>query len=107
VSVLKVLEDCHVVLMDSPALMFSAEAERLAAEADMTLVVVQAGKNTRAELLRGARLLERLNVPAIGIILEDVQVKRAGRALRRDLREYRAMLEHRNGYRQLDGKALV
>lgn len=82
------LEDTNVFLMDAPALVFSAESERLAAEADMTLMVVQAGKNTRAELVRGARLLERLNVPAVGIILQEVRVARAGRRLRRDLEEY-------------------
>lgn len=82
------MEDVNVLLMDAPALVFSAEAERLAAEADMTLVVVQAGKNTREELVRGARLLEQLNVPAVGVILQDVQVSRAGRRLRRDLAEY-------------------
>jgi Mrp family chromosome partitioning ATPase len=91
VSLAEDLEDCSVVLMDAPALVFSAETERLAAEADMTLVVVQAGMNTRPDLLRGARLLERLNVPAIGVILQDVRVERAGRSLRRDLKEYMAM----------------
>jgi capsular polysaccharide biosynthesis protein len=106
-AIVKVLQDCDVTLMDSPALVFSAEAERLATEADMTLVVVQAGKNTRPELLRSARLLERLNIPAIGVILQDVQVKRAGRSLRRDLKEYLAMQQRRGAYRQLDGNALV
>ncbi len=91
VSLSEDLEDCSVVLMDAPALVFSAETERLAAEADMTLVVVQAGMNTRPDLVRGARLLERLNVPAIGVILQDVRVERAGRSLRRDLKEYMAM----------------
>ncbi len=85
------MEGRHVVLMDAPPLMFSAEAERLAVEADMTLLVVRAARNTRADLLRGARLLERLNVPAVGVILQDVQVERAGRLLRRDLREYLAL----------------
>jgi capsular polysaccharide biosynthesis protein len=84
------LDSNSVVLMDAPALVFSAEAERLAAEADMTLVVVQAGSNTRPDLVRGARLLERLNVAAVGIILQDVRVERAGRSLRRDLKEYLA-----------------
>jgi uncharacterized protein involved in exopolysaccharide biosynthesis len=91
VSLSEELEDCSVVLMDAPALVFSAETERLASEADMTLVVVQAGMNTRPDLVRGARLLERLNVPAIGVILQDVRVERAGRSLRRDLKEYMAM----------------
>jgi hypothetical protein len=52
---------------------------------------VQAGTNTRPELVRGARLLERLNVPAVGVILQDVKVARAGRSLRRDLKEYMAL----------------
>jgi capsular polysaccharide biosynthesis protein len=85
------LEDCDLVLMEAPALVFSAEAERMAAKADITLVVVQAGKNTRPDLVRGARLLERLNVQAVGVIVQDVRVERAGRSLRRDLREYMAL----------------
>ncbi len=85
------LEGRNVMLMDAPALVFSAEAEHLATQADITLIVVQAGQDKRSDLIRGARLLERLNVPAVGAVLCGVRVKRAGRALRRDLDEYQAV----------------
>ena len=102
------MEDCEVVLMDSPALVFSADAERMAAKADMTLVVVKAGMNTRPDLVRGARLLERLNVPAVGVILQDVKVERAGRVLRRDLKEYTALQAQMGRLtRNWDGNAFV
>ena len=79
-----------VVLIDAPALLLSADAERVAAEADITLMIVQAGKNTRPDLVRGARLLERLDAPAVGVILQGVRVDRAGSSLIRELNEYRA-----------------
>jgi capsular polysaccharide biosynthesis protein len=82
------LENCNVVLMDAPALVFSSVAERLAIEADLTLVVVHAGTTTRADLVRGARLLEWLNIAAIGVILQDVRVERASRTMRSDLAQY-------------------
>jgi hypothetical protein len=69
--------------------LFSADTERLAAEADITLMIVQAEKDTRPDLLRGARLLERLNVPAVGVILQGVRPECAGSSLRRELNEYR------------------
>jgi hypothetical protein len=84
------LETFDAVLLHGPALVFRSEAERLAAEADITLLVVEAGSDTRPELVRGARLLERLNVPAIGVILQNVRVDRAGRRMRRDLKDYMA-----------------
>jgi uncharacterized protein involved in exopolysaccharide biosynthesis len=87
-----------VVLMDAPALVFSAEAERLAVEADLTLLVVLAGINTRSELTRGARLLERLNIPMIGVILQEVQVDHAGKALRRDLKEFMVVKQQFAGF---------
>lgn len=82
------LDGRNVMLSDAPALVFSAHAERLAAQSDITFMVIEAGKDTRSDLIRAARLLERLNVPAVGVILCNVQVKRAGRSLRRDLEEY-------------------
>ncbi len=86
------LESFDAVLLHGPALVFWSEAERLAAEADITILVVEAGKDTQAELVRGARLLERLNIPAIGVVLQNVRVDRAGRRMRQDLKEYLAWL---------------
>jgi capsular polysaccharide biosynthesis protein len=78
----------EVLIMDAPALLFSAGAERLASEAEVTLMVVQACKNTRTDLLRAAQILQRINVPAVGVILDNVQIKLAGYLLRRDFEEY-------------------
>jgi uncharacterized protein involved in exopolysaccharide biosynthesis len=78
----------EVVLCDAPALLLSSEAERLAAEASATLLVVQAGKNTKEDLLRAARTLDRIKVHAVGVILDNVEVERAGRVLRSDFKQY-------------------
>jgi len=87
----------EVLIFDAPALLFSSEAERLAAEASATLLVVQAGKNTKEDLLRAARTLDRIKAPAVGVILDNVRVERAGRLLRSDLKQYlhiQGHLEH-------------
>jgi Mrp family chromosome partitioning ATPase len=88
------LQEREVLIMDAPALILCAETERLALEADITLIVVQACKNTRQDLLRAARSIERIRVPAIGVILDNVEVARAGSTLRRDLEQYLPLQNH-------------
>ena len=80
----------QVELYQASALMISADAERLATMADLTLIIVEAGKDTRSDLARGAKLLERLNVPFM-TILHNVRIDRAGRTMKRDLKEYNAL----------------
>jgi succinoglycan biosynthesis transport protein ExoP len=80
--------DRDVTLIEAPALILSADAERLVARADMTLVMVEAGQNTRSDLICGGRLLRRLNVSFVGVVLQDVRLERAGRSLRREWKEY-------------------
>jgi hypothetical protein len=80
----------QVVIFQASALMISADAERLATRADLTLIIVEAGKDTRSDLARGVKLLERLNVPFM-TILHNVRIDRAGRTLKRDLKEFNAL----------------
>jgi polysaccharide biosynthesis transport protein len=82
------VQDCDVVLVSTPPLLLSSDAELLATEADVTLMIVQAGKTTRKDLERAGRLLERLRVGGVGVILSGVQVERGGRLIRRDFRDY-------------------
>jgi hypothetical protein len=92
VSMLKVAEqDCDVVLISAPPLLLSSDTELLATEADVTLMIVDAGKSTRKDVERAGRLLERLHGAGVGAILTNVRVERAGRSLRSELRDYRIL----------------
>jgi Mrp family chromosome partitioning ATPase len=69
----------------------SSDAELLATEADVTLIIAQAGKTTRKDLERAGRLLERLHVAGVGAILTNVRIERAGRLLRNELRDHKIL----------------
>jgi capsular polysaccharide biosynthesis protein len=91
-SMLKAAEqDCDVVLVSAPPLLLSSDAELLATEADVTLIIAQAGKTTRKDLERAGRLLERLHVAGVGAILTNVRIERAGRLLRNELRDHKIL----------------
>jgi succinoglycan biosynthesis transport protein ExoP len=49
-----------IVLIDAAPILLSAETEYLARMADVTVLVIEAGKTKKAWLTRAARLLERL-----------------------------------------------
>ncbi len=92
ISMLKVgQQDCDVVLISGPPLLLSSNAELLATEADITLIIAEAGKTISKDLERAGRLLERLHVAGVGAILTNVRVERAGRSLRSELRDYRIL----------------
>jgi Mrp family chromosome partitioning ATPase len=84
-------QDCDVVLVSAPPLLLSSDAELLATEADVTLIIAQAGKTTRKDLERAGRLLERLHVAGVGAILTNVRIERAGRLLRNELRDHKIL----------------
>jgi Mrp family chromosome partitioning ATPase len=75
-----------VVLIDSDPMPRSANTEYLARAVDATVIVVKAGTTTKQELRRAARLLERLQVAGIAVVLNKIQLERADRDLRRELR---------------------
>jgi len=75
-----------VVLIDSDPMPTSANTEYLARAVDATVIVVKAGTTTKQELRRAARLLERLQVAGIAVVLNKIQLERADRDLRRELR---------------------
>lgn len=78
-----------VVLIDSDPMPTSANTEYLARAVDATVLVVKAGTTTRQELHRAARLLERLQVAGVAVVLNKVQLGRADRDLRRELRGFK------------------
>jgi succinoglycan biosynthesis transport protein ExoP len=75
-----------VVLIDSDPMAISANTEYLARVVDATVLVVKAGTSTRQELHRAARLLERLQVSGVAVVLNKIQLGRADRDLRKELR---------------------
>lgn len=87
-SILNSQPDGDVVLISSPPLLLSSDAEWLATEADVTLMILQAGKTTRKDLERAAKLLERLRVAGVGAILTSVRVERAGRMMKGEFKDF-------------------
>jgi len=61
-----------LVLTDTAPLAVSAETEYLARFVDCAIVVIDSGTTTRAELREAARTLERLDVGAVGFVLNRV-----------------------------------
>ncbi|WP_349647048.1 cellulose synthase operon protein YhjQ/BcsQ [Candidatus Parabeggiatoa sp. HSG14] len=77
-----------LILVDMPPLLLSADAELLGEIAGAILLVVEAEQVTPGELKRSAHLLERLNPPVIGAILNRVKVFRGGGYFADLLKEY-------------------
>jgi succinoglycan biosynthesis transport protein ExoP len=80
--------DYDVILMDTPPLLLSADAELLGEVAGGVLLVIEAGIVAPGELKRTAHLLERLNPPVLGVIMNRVKVFRGGGYFAQLLKEY-------------------
>jgi uncharacterized protein involved in exopolysaccharide biosynthesis len=81
-------ELCDVILIDASPLPISAHTEYLARVSDVTILVVKSGSTTKQELDRSARLLERLDVAGVGVVLNQISMERADRAMKKELRSY-------------------
>ncbi len=77
-----------LILMDTPPLLLSSDAELLGEIAGGVLLVIEAEAVTPGELKRAAQLLERLNPPVVGAILNRVKVFRGGGYFAELLKEY-------------------
>jgi hypothetical protein len=75
-----------LVLTDTAPLAVSAETEYLARFVDCAIVVIESGVTTRAQLRAAAATLQRLDVDAVGFVLNRVGLKKADPAFRRSLR---------------------
>ena len=80
--------DYDILLLDCQPLFLSADTEYLARMADATLLVVESGMVLKQDLLRAARLLERLPVASVAVVLNQLHLDRAAASLREDLREF-------------------
>lgn len=75
-------QDENLVLSDTAPLLISAETEYLARFVDCAIVVVESGVTTRAELQETADALQKLSVPAVGLVLNRVKLATADPAFR-------------------------
>jgi uncharacterized protein involved in exopolysaccharide biosynthesis/Mrp family chromosome partitioning ATPase len=71
-----------LVLTDTAPLVVSAETEYLARFTDCAIVVLESGVTTRAEIRKVAATLERLDVSAVGFVLNRVGLAKADPAFR-------------------------
>ena len=80
-------QPAEMVLTDTAPLTASAETEYLARHADCTIVVIESGVTTRAQLRSIAGALQRLHLPFVGFVLNRVRSAKADEAFRRSLEE--------------------
>ncbi len=78
----------QIVLLDLPPLLVSVDAEILARNSDVTVLVVEAEAVTKPELLKAARALERLRPKAAAAILNKVHIDAGGGMGRAALLEF-------------------
>ena len=76
-----------LLLTDTAPLTVSAEAEYLARRADCTILVIESGATTRAQLRAAAESLQRLDAAAVGFVLNRVSLANADESFRHSVGE--------------------
>lgn len=76
-----------LLLTDTAPLSVSAEAEYLARRADCTILVIESGATTRAQLRAAAGSLQRLDAAAVGFVLNRVSLANADESFRQSVSE--------------------
>jgi succinoglycan biosynthesis transport protein ExoP len=89
-------EDESLVLTDTAPLAVSAETEYLARFVDAAIVVIQSGVTTRTQLREAASTLQRLEVTAVGFVLNRVGLEKADAGFRRSVRGIEQHLRAQN-----------
>jgi len=79
----------NAILVAADPLFTSAYTEHFARTADGTVLIVESGETRKDELVRAARLLERLKIAGIAIVLDGVTEKRAEEDVARQIADYR------------------
>jgi uncharacterized protein involved in exopolysaccharide biosynthesis len=75
-----------IVLTDTAPLLVSGETEYLARFVDSAIVVIESGVTTRAQLHEVARTLQRLEVAAVGFVLNRIALANANSSFRNSVR---------------------
>lgn len=65
------------VVIDGPPVLHVADALALSARVDGVILVARAGKTTRDETTRSLRMLDQVNAPVVGVVLNDFHPPRA------------------------------
>jgi uncharacterized protein involved in exopolysaccharide biosynthesis len=78
--------DETVVITDTAPLLISGETEYLARFVDSAIVVIESGTTTRAQLREVAQTLERLDVAAVGFVLNRISLEKGNSAFRHSVR---------------------
>jgi len=86
-------QEDSLVLTDTAPLVLSAETEYLARFVDCAIVVVESGVTTRTQLRDAATTLQRLDVAAVGFVLNRIGLKNADPPFRHSVR---AIEDHLN-----------
>jgi len=86
--------DESLILTDTAPLAISAETEYLARHVDAAIVVIESGVTTRMQLLQASETLQRLNVAAVGFVLNKVGIAIADAPF---LDTVQAMEQHQGG----------
>jgi len=79
----------NAILVAADPLFTSAYTEHFARTADGTVLIVDSGETRKDELVRAARLLERLKIAGIAIVLNGVTEKRAEDDVARQIADYK------------------
>jgi succinoglycan biosynthesis transport protein ExoP len=82
-----------LVLTDTAPMPVSAETEYLARFVDCAIVVIESGKTTRQQLREAAATLQRLDVAAVGFVLNRVGLEKADPAFRASVQAIEKHLE--------------
>jgi Mrp family chromosome partitioning ATPase len=87
-----------LILMDAPPILLSSDAELLGEVAGGVLLVIEAGVITPGELKRAAHLIERLNPPVVGSVLNRVEIYKGGGYFAQIVKEYHAGSKRRKSF---------
>jgi len=79
----------NAILVAADPLFTSAYTEHFARTADGTVLIVDSGETRKDDLVRAARLLERLKIAGIAIVLNGVSERRAEDDVARQIADYR------------------
>jgi uncharacterized protein involved in exopolysaccharide biosynthesis len=86
-----------LIITDTAPLVVSAETEYLARFVDCAIVVVESGVTTRLQLRQVANSLQRLDVVAVGFVLNRVGLKKADPAFRKSIQDIERHLRAQSG----------
>jgi Mrp family chromosome partitioning ATPase len=96
----------NLILTDAAPLAFSAETEYLARFVDAAIIVVESGVTTRTQLQQAAATVQRLDVGAVGFVLNRVSLDKADAPFRQSIDQMEDYLRAQSGSFKQDLEAI-